>query len=218
MELSLILIIITVGISWYAWQNQDLMHKWIFSPYHVKRDNSWHRFVTSGFLHADFTHLFFNMFTLYFFGRLVEIILVNGIQVNDSILGGFGLITGELLFLLIYVGGIIVSDIPTYLKHKDDPGYRALGASGGVASVVFSSILFLPTQDIYLFAALPIPGFILGVLYLMYSYFQGKRMGDNINHDAHLYGAVYGFLISLLLVPQAGPLFIDQISNWKIFG
>lgn len=208
MSVTLILIIITVGISWYAWQNQDVMHRLIFTPYTVRRDNSWYRFLTSGFLHADLTHLFFNMFTFYFFGQAVEYTFINI----------FGPITGILIFLLIYIGGIIVSDIPTYFKHKDDPGYRALGASGGVAAVVFSSILFYPTQDICLYAILCIPGFILGILYLMYSYFQGKRMGDNINHDAHLYGAVYGFLISLILVPQAGPLFIDQISNWKIFG
>jgi membrane associated rhomboid family serine protease len=208
LSVTLILIIITVGISWYAWKNHDLMHNWIFSPYTIQRDNSWHRFVTSGFLHADFTHLLFNMFTLYFFGQVVEYTFINE----------FGATTGILIYLLIYIGGIIVSDIPTYLKHRNDPGYRALGASGGVASVVFSSILFYPTNDICLYAILCIPGFILGILYLLYSYYQGKRMGDNINHDAHFYGAVYGMIISLALVPQAGPAFIDQISNWSIFG
>lgn len=208
LSVTLILIIITVGISWYAWKNHDIMHSWIFSPYTIQRDNSWHRFVTSGFLHADFTHLLFNMFTFFFFGQAVEYTFMNI----------FGPVTGILIFLLIYIGGIIVSDIPTYLKHRNDPGYRALGASGGVAAVVFSSILFYPTNDICLYAILCIPGFILGVLYLLYSYYQGKRMGDNINHDAHFYGAVYGMLISLALVPQAGPAFIDQISNWSMFG
>ena len=208
LSLTLIFIILTVGVSWYAWQNQDVMQKLIFSPYTIYRDKSWYRFLTSGFLHADFTHLFFNMFTFYFFGQAVEYTFISL----------FGQVGGILIFLLIYLGGIIVSDIPTFLKHKHDPGYRALGASGGVASVVFSSILFYPTQDIYIFAAIPVPGFILGVLYLMYSYFQGKRMGDNINHDAHFYGAVYGLLISLAFVPQAGPNFIEEISNWRIFG
>lgn len=208
MSVTVILIIITVGISLYAWKNHDLMQNWIFHPYSVARDNSWHRFLTSGFLHADYTHLFFNMFTLYFFGNAVE-------RTFGAI---FGDVTGILIYMLIYLGGIIVSDIPTFLKHRDDPSYRALGASGGVASVVFSSILFYPTQDICLYAILCIPGFILGILYLMYSYFQGKRMGDNINHDAHFYGAVYGMVISLALVPAAGPLFIEQIGNWRMFG
>ncbi|WP_162428081.1 rhomboid family intramembrane serine protease [Pontibacter pudoricolor] len=206
MSVTLILIIITAGISWYAFSNHNLMEKWIFYPYTVNRDNSWHRFITSGFLHADFTHLFFNMFTLYFFGNNVEY----------TFKAGFGEVPGVLIFLLIYIGGIIVSDIPTYIKHRNDPGYKALGASGGVAAVVFSSILFYPTQDICLYAVLCIPGFILGVLYLIYSYYSGKRMGDNINHDAHLYGAIYGFVISLAIVPQAGPFFIDQIASWKL--
>jgi membrane associated rhomboid family serine protease len=206
MSVTLILIIITVGISWYAFSNHSLMEKWIFYPYTVNRDNSWYRFITSGFLHADFSHLFFNMFTLYFFGTNVEY----------TFIGGFGAVTGILIYLLIYIGGIIVSDIPTYIKHRNDPGYRALGASGGVAAVVFSSILFYPTSDICLYAVLCIPGFILGILYLIYSYYSGKRMGDNINHDAHLYGAIYGFVISLAIVPQAGPHFIDQIAGWKL--
>ncbi|WP_242926293.1 rhomboid family intramembrane serine protease [Pontibacter vulgaris] len=207
MSITLILIILTVGISWYAWKNHDLMHRWIFQPYAVQRDNSWHRFLTSGFLHADFSHLFFNMFTLFFFGRAVEM----------TFIGLFGPVTGVLLYLLIYLGGIIISDVPTYLKHRNDPAYRALGASGGVASVVFSSILFYPTQDICLYAILCLPGFILGVIYLIYSYYSGKRMGDNINHDAHFYGAVYGLLLTLVLFPAAGPNFVEQISNWRMF-
>lgn len=207
MSVTLILIIITVGISLYAWKNESLMHNWIFQPYAVQRDNSWYRFVTSGFLHADLTHLFFNMFTLFFFGQAVE-------QTFEVI---FGAQMGILVYLLLYIGGIIISDIPTYFKHRNDPPYRALGASGGVASVVFSSILFYPTNDICLYGLLCIPGFILGVLYIMYSYYSGKRMGDNINHDAHLYGAVYGFVLSLVLVPRALPSFIDQIANWRLF-
>ncbi|MHA6248611.1 rhomboid family intramembrane serine protease [Pontibacter sp. CAU 1760] len=207
MSVTLILIIITVGISFYAWQNEGLMHKWIFQPYAVQRDNSWYRFLTSGFLHADMTHLFFNMFTFFFFGQAVER--------TFSVI--FGAETGILLYLLIYIGGIIVSDIPTFFKHRNDPPYRALGASGGVAAVVFSSILFYPTQDICLYGLLCIPGFILGVLYVMYSYFSGKKMGDNINHDAHLYGAVYGFVLSLILVPAALPSFVQQIGSWRLF-
>ena len=207
MSVTLILIIITVGISLYAWKNESLLHKWIFQPYAVQRDNSWYRFVTSGFLHADFTHLFFNMFTFFFFGNNVEY----------TFKAIFGETTGILVYLLIYIGAIVVSDIPTFFKHRNDPPYRALGASGGVAAIVFSSILFYPTQDICLYAILCIPGFILGILYLVYSYYSGKKMGDNINHDAHFYGAVYGFVLSLILVPQALPNFFSEIANWRMF-
>ena len=122
---------------------------------------------------------------------------------------------GELLYLLIFIGGIIVSDIPTFIKHRNNPAYRALGASGGVASVVFASILFNPLGEIgIMFIPIGIPGFIFGLLYMIYSYYQGKQMGDNINHDAHLYGAVYGLIIALILVPNVGPHFIEQIKNW----
>ncbi|WP_299758781.1 rhomboid family intramembrane serine protease [uncultured Pontibacter sp.] len=207
MSVTIILIIITVGISLYAWQNHDLTHKWIFQPYAILRDNSWYRFLTSGFLHADFTHLLFNMFTLFFFGDVVEYVFKTA----------YGPTTGILLYLLVYLGGIIVSDIPTFFKHRNDPPYRALGASGGVASIVFASILFYPTLDICLFAFLCLPGFIFGILYMMYSYFSGKRMGDNINHDAHFYGALFGFALSLALVPSSLPNFFQQIANWRLF-
>ncbi|WP_242921624.1 rhomboid family intramembrane serine protease [Pontibacter liquoris] len=207
LNVTLILIAITVVVSWAAWQKPELLHNWIFQPYAVQRDNSWYRFLTSGFLHADFSHLFFNMFTLYFFGSNVEYTLV----------GVFGTIAGELVYLLVYLGGIIMSDLPTFFKHRNDPAYRALGASGGVASVLFASILFYPTNSVCLFVALCVPGFIFGVLYMMYSYFSGKRMGDNINHDAHFYGALFGIVVALAAVPQAGPYFIEQISNWRLF-
>ncbi|WP_347159903.1 rhomboid family intramembrane serine protease [Pontibacter chitinilyticus] len=207
LNLTFILIGITVLVSWAAWQKPEMMHQLIFQPYAVQRDNSWYRFLTSGFLHADFSHLFFNMFTLYFFGTNVEY----------TFTGIFGLIPGELCYLLVYLGGIIVSDIPTFLKHRNDPPYRALGASGGVASVLFASILFYPITPVCLFAALCVPGFIFGVLYMMYSYFSGRRMAGNINHDAHFYGALYGFVLSLALVPQTLPNFFEQISQWRLF-
>ncbi|MDX5346085.1 MAG: rhomboid family intramembrane serine protease [Hymenobacteraceae bacterium] len=207
MSLTLILIIITSAISIYAWQNHNLLNKWILHPYSVYTKNTWFQFLTSGFLHADWTHLLFNMFSFFFFGSVVEVVLISE----------YGYTTGILLFLAFYLGGIIVSDIPTYLKHKHNPAYRALGASGGVAAIIFSSILFYPINDICLYGLLCVPGFILGILYLIYSYYQSKRMSDNINHDAHFYGAVYGVVLTLILVPSAGPQFIEQISGWSIF-
>lgn len=209
MSVTIILIILTVAVSWYAFQNADLTHRWIFHPYSVQVNNEWYRFITSGFLHADFTHLLFNMLGLYFFGRVVEYVFT----------ASFGDVVGIALYMLIYVGGIIVSDIPTYLKHRDNPGYRALGASGGVAAVIFSSILFNPIADICLYFLLCLPGFILGVLYLIYSYYKGQQGAgsDNINHDAHFYGAVYGIALSLILIPRSGPNFVEQLFQWQGF-
>lgn len=207
MSVTLILIILTVGISVYAWSNEAIMRNWIFHPFYVHNKNQYYRFITSGFLHADWVHLFFNMFTLYFFGEIVELTLTYQ----------YGAQVGVLLYLLIYFGGMIVADLPTFFKHKNDFNYRALGASGAVSAIIFSSILFSPTNQICLYALLCMPGFIFGVLYLIYSYYQGKRMGDNINHDAHFYGAVFGFVLTIFLVPGAIGNFIQEIMAWRMF-
>ncbi|GGG40135.1 rhomboid family intramembrane serine protease [Hymenobacter glacieicola] len=207
MELSptLILTVLTAGISLYAWSNPAFLDSWILEPYRVKRNNDYYRFITSGFLHADFGHLLFNMLAFYSFSQIVETVFF----------GVFGPTTGLLYFLLLYLGGIVLSDVPTYLRHRDDPNYRSLGASGGVASVVFSAILFNPTAGIRIFPIpVAIPGFIFGFLYLAYSYYMGRRRGDNINHDAHFYGALYGIVLTLILIPKVGPLFFDKIREF----
>lgn len=206
MSITLILIILTAGISFYAWSNQDLIDKWVFHPFSVHKKNEWYRFVTSGFLHADMTHLFFNMLALYFFGDAVE----------RTFIGNFGYETGIALYLLIYLGGMIIADVPTYFKHKNDFDYRALGASGAVSAVIFSGILFNPLTGICPFFVLCMPGFIFGLLYLIYSYYEARRMAGAINHSAHFYGAVYGFVVSFLLVDNAGINFIQQISQWRL--
>jgi len=208
MTLTLILIILTVGISMYAWSNQELMNNWIFHPYSVAKKHQYYRFITSGFLHADWTHLLFNMFSFYMFAQVVEVRL-------NSI---YGMQKAGLFFLMIYIGGIIVSDIYTFFKERNNRNYQALGASGGVSAIIFASILLNPLSKIIIFPVpFGIPGFVFGFLYLIYSYFQAKRMGDNINHDAHFYGAVFGFLLAIFLVPGSLPEFIGQIQHWRIF-
>lgn len=206
MSITLILIIVTVGISVYAWSNENLMHSWIFHPFYVNKKHQYYRFLTSGFLHADWMHLFFNMLTLYFFGEIVETVFVFH----------YGKEVGLLLYLFIYFGGMIVADIPSYFKHRKDYDYRALGASGAVSAIIFSSIIFSPTREICLYAFICMPGFIFGLLYLIYSYYQGKRMGDNINHDAHLYGALFGFILTILIVPGSFGNFVQKIMQWGI--
>ena len=202
-----ILIGLTVAISAYAWSKDELMKSWIMEPYVMARSGQWYRLLTSGFLHADWGHLLFNMFAFYSFGPLVLAALQDG----------FGQIPGLGLFLLLYLGGIIISDLPTYFQHRNDPGYRSLGASGGVSSVVFASILLFPVNTngggIIIFPIpFPIQPFLFGFLYLAYSWYMGRRRGDNINHDAHFYGALYGVVLLLALIPPSGLLFIQQIS------
>ncbi len=202
----LLLIGLTVAISAYAWSNDNLMQAWILRPYVMAREpGQWYRFVTSGFLHADWGHLFFNLLTFYFFAD-------NALYNYASRFGALG---GTGAFLLLYLGGIIVSDIPTYLRHRDDRLYGSLGASGGVASVMFAGILFAPTTKIYMmFLPVGIPGFIWGGLYLAYSQYMGRQRHDNINHDAHFYGALWGLVVTLALVPESFGIFLAGIRNF----
>jgi len=123
---------------------------------------------------------------------------------------------GTILFIVFYILGIIISDVPSYIKYKDLPAYNSLGASGGGSAIVFSSIMFFPLDPIYImFIPIGIPGFILGALYIIYSYYQGKRMGDNINHDAHLWGALFGVAFTIILVPGVVPSFFEQVLSFS---
>ncbi|WP_317132020.1 rhomboid family intramembrane serine protease [Rufibacter hautae] len=192
--ITFIIIAVTVLASLFAWQNQNLMENWVHHPQSVARNNEWWRLLTSGFLHADFMHLFFNMFSLYFFGGVVE----------NQFMGVFGFTTGAILYVSLYLLAIIISDLPTYFKHKNDSRYYSLGASGGVAAIIFASIYFNPLTEMLIFPIpIPIKGYIFGALYLFYSYYLSTRSsGDGINHSAHFYGAAFGFVVSIILIPS----------------
>lgn len=204
MTVTFFLIVITSIVSIIAWQKPELQNKLLFHPYSVKHKDEYFRFITGGFVHSGWVHLFFNMFTLYFFGAVLE-------QLFNSMFGA----EGFAYLLILFLVGIIVSDIPTYIKYKDAPQYRSLGASGGVAAVIFCSIMFYPTNDLCLYGILCIPGFILGPLFLIYSYYQGKKMADNINHDAHFYGALFGILFSLFVDIGVFGSFIQKVANYQ---
>jgi membrane associated rhomboid family serine protease len=207
MTLSIILIAATVAASMYAWNHQDKYHKWMMNPYSVVHKHQYYRMVTSGFIHTGYVHLLFNMITLYFFGDVIE-------RIFRYYYGG----AGVLYFLLLYFLGMVIADIPSLLKYRNNPNYNSLGASGAVSAVVFASILFNPTAKICVFLPiLCLPGFIFGILFLIYSYYQGKRMADHINHDAHLWGALFGVIFSIILQPRVVVSFFDQILNYKIF-
>ena len=150
-------------------------------------------------------HLLWNMLSFYFFGTAIE-------REFDAIFGQ----AGSLYFIALYVLAIIASDIPTYFKHKDNVAYNSLGASGGVSAVIFAFIIFEPLADICLYFALCMPGFILGALYIIFSWYQGRRSNDNINHDAHLYGALFGFIFCIVVAPSSIGNFFEQIKNWRL--
>ncbi|MBS1548755.1 MAG: rhomboid family intramembrane serine protease [Bacteroidetes bacterium] len=209
-SITVILIAINVIISLIGFSNRDFMRKLIMWPYGVKRQQQYYRMVSSGFLHADYIHLFFNMFTLYFFGTNLEFIF------SQLHLGG------EAAYLLLYFMALVVSDLPSYLKHRNDPGYQSLGASGAVSAVVFAVILFNPWGAIYIYGAIKISALVYAVLYIIYCVYMGKQGTDQINHDAHLWGAVFGLLFAIILValmnPEAFQFILDQLKNPSLFG
>ena len=205
MSVTVILICITVAISFYAFNKPELLARLMMNPHLIKTNGQYYRFITSGFIHKDHMHLLWNMFSFYFFGTAVE-----------AVLGALFAEAGMYYFIALYLTAIVVSDIPTYLKEKNNISYNALGASGGVGSVIFVFIIFQPLQSICLYVALCMPGFVFGVGYLIYTYYQGRKAKDNINHDAHLYGAVYGLLFCIVVHPASLPNFYEQIKYWVL--
>jgi membrane associated rhomboid family serine protease len=209
MELSItiVIIIITTGVSLYAMRQPGIQYSLTMNPYMITKRGQYYRLVTSGFIHGDHMHLIFNMFSFYFFGSQLEYIF-------QYIFGGT---MGSIYFILMYVLAIIVSDVPTLFKHQNNQAYNSLGASGAVAAVIFGCILFQPLQDICLYGVLCFPGFILGIVYLIYSYYSSKRSRDNINHDAHLYGALFGLAFCIVLYPDSIRIFLEQMKEWSLF-
>jgi len=196
------LLAVTLIASVICFQRRDLMDKLIFNPEKIARKNEWYRFITSGFIHADWMHLLINMFVLYSFGQVVE-------GYYREIFGS----AGRNYYLLLYFGGLVMSVLPTYSKHKNDPAYNALGASGAISGVVFTYILFNPAAKLYLYGLLSLPGIVFGILYLAYCYYAAKKGGDFINHDAHLWGALFGICFTLAMKPSIGPYFIEQLKG-----
>lgn len=188
LTITLIIIIVTTLVSISGFSSHKVIDDLIFYPPAVSKQKQWWRFITCGLIHADFGHLILNMYALFIFGGSVE----------KAFIGIFGQY-GNFIYLLMYISALIVCLLPTYRKHRDDHYYRSLGASGAVSAVVFCFILLFPLQKLGLiFFPVMIPGFIFGSLYLVVSSILEKRSRDNINHSAHIWGALYGvvFLIA----------------------
>jgi membrane associated rhomboid family serine protease len=205
---NLLIIIVTVGMSLYAWSNQSVFHSWMMNPKAIDQNREYHRFITSGFIHADYMHLFFNMFTLYNFGGFIEQIFIQKFDNDPRI--------GSIAYVIFYVVAIVVADLSTFIKHRKDSNYNSLGASGAVSAVIFGAILFVPTSTLTVLI-FPMPAFIFAGFYLAFTYYEMQRGNGYVNHSAHWWGAVFGVIVMIAMYPEVVPSFIEQISNWRPF-
>ena len=198
MPITLIIIIVTCGVSFMAFRNRHLLDDLVLWPPAISRKHEYHRLVTYGLVHADFGHLLFNMVTLYFFGRIME-------NFFSARVGPFG-------FALFYIGGLVVSILPSYLKNRDSLQYRSLGASGAVSAVLFAFILLAPWQLIIVLVV-PLPAIVYAVAYTAYSVYMDRRGDGYVNHSAHLWGGAYGVLVTLLIEPRVLPYFLHTLMH-----
>jgi membrane associated rhomboid family serine protease len=202
MEVTYGIILFTVVASIVCFNNEELFNRLKFNAFDVKHSNQWYRFFSYGFLHANWVHLLINMVVFYSFGALVEHFYKEFFHEKYI-----------LYYLLLYVGGLLLSIIPAFGKHKNDVFYNAVGASGAVSSVVFASIIILPKAPIsFFFIPFEIPAWIFGILYIIYEFYMSRRAKDNIGHDAHFWGAVYGVIFTIVLKPSLAVGFLQQIG------
>jgi len=190
--MTLFIVIVTSVISVLAFSNRTLFDRLRFNPYQVYHRKEWYRIITHGFLHANWAHLIINMLVLFSFGPVIE--------------GAFRIMAARtwmtfpiLWYVIFYFASMAIASLTTLYKHKDDVWYNSVGASGAVSAVLFCSIFFDPKMTLLFMGVLPIPAYLFGPLYLLYSYYSARKANDNINHDAHLLGAVFGFIFPMII-------------------
>jgi membrane associated rhomboid family serine protease len=202
--MTIILIVITVVVSFAAFNNVKMMNMLQFNASKIIYKKEYHRLITHAFVHANWEHLFVNMIVLFSFGQAIEAYFKYNFGNNHI-----------LYFFLLYFGGILASNIYALIKHHKNYFYNAVGASGAVASVLFAAIFFDPWNKIYFFGILPIPGIIFAALYLVYSYQMSNKQKDNVAHDAHFLGALFGLIFPIILNPGLFEIFVDLLFGLK---
>ncbi len=197
--MTLIIVAFTALVSWMGLQNREVIVKCKHWPWEERRTGEYYRWLTAGFVHADWMHLLVNMFVLWSFGQVVE----------QYFLAELGF--GSVAYLGFYLLAIVFAGLPGFQQHKDNPSFASIGASGAVSAVTFASILFSPTSKIYFYAAIPMQAWLFGILYLAYETYQGRRGGTNIDHAAHFWGAIFGLTFPAVFHPELLKEFFEAI-------
>lgn len=199
-----------VLLTYLAFEREKLFRRLRFSPIAVLQDREWGRLIGHAFIHGSWLHLGVNMLVLYMFGRNVELFFSEQ----------FGPVPGSFLFLLLYFGGLIAASLPSLYKQAQNPNYFSVGASGAIAAVLFAHILFRPTATLIVFPIpFPLPSFLVGFLYILYERYMEKRGGDNVAHDAHLWGAIFGVFFTAFSKPSLVPAFFASVRDYfQAFG
>lgn len=202
--ITLLIVGVTILTSWRAFNDKGLFERLKHYPYEEARDKEYYRFLSSGFVHGSAMHLFINMYVLYTFGAVVE-------QVFVEEFGSFG----RILFVIFYLTAIVIADIPTYMKHKNNPTFASIGASGAVSAIVFVYIIYYPWHGLtfIFFPFISFPAIVLGLAYLIYSSWASKNSRDQIDHSAHFAGAIYGIVFMFASRPSLLSEFIFSIRN-----
>lgn len=203
LNVTLIILIITVVVSYMGFNNRDILTKLLFNAFQVSERREYWRLFTNGFIHGSWAHLGVNMFVLYMFGGSVE-------KLFAYYFGSKGI----LYFIILYAGSLFASSIPALRKHANNPGYNALGASGAVSAVLFAFIVMQPTSMLGVMLVIPMPAFLFGILYLWYENYMGKREGGRIAHDAHYAGAIFGLLFTIFIRPSFAIEFVQQVVGF----
>jgi membrane associated rhomboid family serine protease len=204
MSITVIIAVLKIISSVYAFSNPEVKYKMMFIPFNIRhRKGQSYRFIAHIFIHADLMHLIFNMYVLYIFGELVESIFIS----LDSP------VVGHINYLLLYFGGALFATLIPFARNKDNPNYLSLGASGAVSAIVFASIILAPNIEIGLIFLPKIPGYLFGILYIAFEYYMDKRGNSGIAHDAHIGGAVFGLVYVIATKFNQFEAFIQYIVN-----
>ena len=206
--ITLTFLLIIIVFSLYCFNNKQQMSKYLFHPYSIYHNKEHYRFLSHAFIHGDTLHLLFNCLALYSFGLNLE----EGFFENPNI---FDPKMGKIYYIILFTGGIYAASITEYFRNKNNPDYSSLGASGAISSIMFCYIMISPLSQISLFF-FPMQGWIAGALLLGISYYLIRRKktsnySDNISHESHFWGALYGIAFIIIIKPIILKTFINQI-------